>query len=272
MEQIGLVVGVLGFVLGPLTGYYFYRKSIRQREPWWSRKGTTLIRDYSKRLPGMDILYDGNPVPNLTITKILFWNHGAETIDSSDVSVNDPLRIETTADSAMLDVRILASNLTTAGLSFTRSGDRIAKVEFEFFDKGQGFVAEVIHTGDGPAAAWMAGTIKGAGHPVLRRPPVLRSRVRSLVIETWLILFGAMALPLLFVARMIQDSFGIPVVSAPSIIFLMLYTGGALIAIGMAMFLWLRRFATGDYSSIPKGLEVFLIDEAAEEPPGENQT
>src|SRR5438477_11312597 len=79
-------IGVLGLV----TGYYFYRKSLREKMPCWSIKSNVLVQDNIARLEGVEISYNGQKVENLVISRILFWNNGSETIDSQDIALANP--------------------------------------------------------------------------------------------------------------------------------------------------------------------------------------
>src|SRR6266545_2886551 len=116
---LGIVGTVLG-VIGLITGYYFYRKSLRNKEPYVSFKENNLIQGYISKFEGLEVLYRGHKVETLTVSKIIFWNGGAETIHRSDITTTDPIRVVGTNDDVkILDVKIVASNNGASQFSCT---------------------------------------------------------------------------------------------------------------------------------------------------------
>ena len=73
----GAVIGVLGIV----TGYVFYLKSKREKEPCYSEDDVNLIKGYSSIFKDLSIKYQRKPIENLTVSKLVFWNNGNEIID-----------------------------------------------------------------------------------------------------------------------------------------------------------------------------------------------
>jgi hypothetical protein len=50
-----------------------------------------LIKDFSKKLVNLEVLYSGSKVENLTVSKVALWNDGNETIRQEDIALSDPL-------------------------------------------------------------------------------------------------------------------------------------------------------------------------------------
>ena len=78
----GTVVGILGIV----AGYIFYRLSIRTKEPYWSIVSNNLIQDNITQLNDLEVKYKRQKVETVTVSKILLWNKGGETIDRLDIT------------------------------------------------------------------------------------------------------------------------------------------------------------------------------------------
>ena len=67
VDIIGLSVGIVGILVGVAVSYYFYRKSLRVKEPYWAVRSNNLIEGYSAKLDDLRILYKDNRIENLTI-------------------------------------------------------------------------------------------------------------------------------------------------------------------------------------------------------------
>jgi multisubunit Na+/H+ antiporter MnhG subunit len=159
---LGIIGTVLG-VIGLLTGYIFYKWSLRVKEPRVSQKTNNLIRDYIAKFDGLEILYKGAKIQNLTVTKILFWNEGSETIDKQDLTNADPLRITVDDGYIILDYRIISCNNEASKFNCVLSEDKSSLlIEFDYIDRNQGLVVQVVHTGINQSDIWVTGVIKGA--------------------------------------------------------------------------------------------------------------
>jgi len=80
-------------LLGIIFAFVFYIKSRRSKKPFYSLKSVNIIRDFSSVLSDLEIKYQNESVKNLTITKIVFWNGGNETIRNNDIASANPITI-----------------------------------------------------------------------------------------------------------------------------------------------------------------------------------
>ena len=103
---LGGGIGVIGLLFAITSFVMLYKKKV----PKFSMKSTNIFSDYSGILPGLLIKYLENPVSNLTVTKVAFWNAGRQTIDGTDVAVADPLRVEVDVDFRILDARLIGTS------------------------------------------------------------------------------------------------------------------------------------------------------------------
>lgn len=161
-DIIGVALGIASLIIGTVVSFYFYRKSLRLKDPCWSIRSNNLIRGYSSKLSGLKIEYNEQNVENLTISKIIFWNDGAETIKRDDITTANPLRIIGTEQVELLEVRPLSSSSTSNCLKCELTEDKkSAPIEFEYLDQGQGAVIQVVHTGTTSKNINIIGDIKG---------------------------------------------------------------------------------------------------------------
>jgi hypothetical protein len=160
---LSLALAVVSIVLACV----FFHKSRRIKEPCWAVRSINLIKGYSARLRDLDVLFRGERVENLSISRIAFWNHGSDTINAADIPTKSPLQI-TVKDIRLLDIRILQTNHDSCNFSveLDKNGTS-ARIGFDYCDRGQGVVLQVVHTGTGATDIVLEGKVKGA--PLERR-------------------------------------------------------------------------------------------------------
>lgn len=155
---IGIIIGVVGIIFSIV----FYIKSLRAKRPVWRIRSNNLISDYQNILTKLLISYDGNQVADLTVSKIVFWNSGQETIDRDDIQTANPLRVIVAEGLAFLDVKVLQSCGDSANFSVRVSDDRGAVfLDFDYLDKNHGALIQVVHNGKKSEDISIVGDIKG---------------------------------------------------------------------------------------------------------------
>lgn len=164
------LLGTILAILGIVTGYIFSRIHIPQERPCWAIRSSNIIKDYSSSIPGLSIEFRGVKVKNLPISKILFWNSGADPIRSQDIPSSNPLRIEVTdEDLSILGVSIIADNNPASEFGHTlMEGKKYVQLEFNYLNKNNGAVIEVIHSGLSSSDIIVDGEIIGPGKPIKR--------------------------------------------------------------------------------------------------------
>lgn len=161
-DYLGLSVGIIGILIGIIASYYFYRKSLKIKEPCWSVRSSNLIQDYSTKVEQLKILYKDEPVENLTISRVLFWNNGSDTIDGSDIKTANPLKIVGAENVNILDSTIIASNNASSQIkAILNKAENSIPIEFDYLDDKQGAVIQIIHTGKTSEDIKVIGDIKG---------------------------------------------------------------------------------------------------------------
>jgi hypothetical protein len=159
-------------VLGIALAFVFFIKSRRSKKPFYALKSVNIIRDFSSVLSDLTIAYKNEPVKNLTITKIVFWNGGNETIRNNDIAAANPITISSKDESKILNGDIIRQSNKDNLLKLTKTKDgQCFELSFDFLDQEQGGVIQVVHTGISSKDLEVKGTIKGVGDPVLRKIP-----------------------------------------------------------------------------------------------------
>lgn len=161
-DIIGTSVGLIGIFIGFFISYYFYRKSLRQKEPLWAIRSNNIIKDSRQVIENLTVLYNNVSVDNLTISMLILWNDGDETINRQDIETINKLRINCTGESQILDARVIASNNSSSQFNVIKPEScKCAYISFEYLDKSQGAVIQVVHTGLSSDALVVVGDIKG---------------------------------------------------------------------------------------------------------------
>lgn len=161
-ERIGLIVGIFSIFIGIIISYYFYRKSLKIRQPYWAIRSNNLIYGFCNIVDDLEITFESEPVENLTISKIIFWNNGLETINYDDLTTINPLRIKGISETKILQASIIRSNNKSSNftLEYFKEDNKV-KINFDYLDQNQGVVIQVIHTGKSSKDIEILGDIKG---------------------------------------------------------------------------------------------------------------
>lgn len=147
MNYIFGILGVALAIVGLIASFYFYRKSIRIKEPVYSIKSNNVISDYSSTYQNLTVSYKNERVENFTVSKVLFFNKGAETLNRDDIATMNRLRILAN-QGIILDTTVLQVNNPSSDfkVGLNRENNWIV-VDFDYLNQHQGAVIEVIHTG-----------------------------------------------------------------------------------------------------------------------------
>lgn len=148
-------------ILGIIFTAYFYFKSKKIRIPIYILRTVNLVRENVQKIDTVNILYAGNKVNNLSITKIAFWNDGKETINNSDVAQNNPIRLIIDKDCIFLDAEIIYQKNPSNDFNISISNDnKYVDITFDYFDFEEGIVLQVFHTGNKSDDITLVGQIK----------------------------------------------------------------------------------------------------------------
>lgn len=165
-------IGCIFAVVALIGMFVLYIKGKKIKLPYYIIRSINIVKDYASRIESLELLYSGQKIENLTITKIAFWNGGRDTIDKSDIAPADPLAIRIKGDAKILDTRIIFEKNPANKFSIILSTDQTyVTSNFDFIDKDEGVVIELIHTGKSNKDIEFTGTIKGAGNIMERFYP-----------------------------------------------------------------------------------------------------
>lgn len=246
-------------VVGIVFSYLLFVKSKRNKEPCWDVKSNNLIRNFSSNIPKLEILYGKEKVENLTVSRIIFWNNGAETLERSHIVIANPLRISVKQGVKILDAEVLVSNNPHSDFSLIKSNDELsARIELEYLDKNDGAVIQIIHTGVSSIDISIDGSIKGVKRIYIKRVIELNNSTTfsKLYLSSLVIFISVFISVLSILTELPKDSqlLLFPQSFSRADPTVNMYIAGIftyVIFSGIFVIYWLIR------TKIPKGLEIF---------------
>jgi hypothetical protein len=108
-------------------------------------------------------LFNGTLVSDLSVSRIVVFNGGADPIRKTDIAPAAALAIEVPSDVTMLDATLVSVNnrINRVEVKFDPITNR-ALVEFDYLDKNEGGVFDVVHYGGSQPSASLTGVVIGA--------------------------------------------------------------------------------------------------------------
>jgi hypothetical protein len=135
---------------------------------WYGRKGSlptycvwsTVLLDGDGLPRTVETTFGGNPVRQLSVSRIAFWNAGSDPIRDMDLQQLDPLRIEHNEHAEILAHMIAAQSLPANAFSTHNDAKATVKCSLSYLDPNQYAVVDVVHTG-ATEGLLMRGTLSG---------------------------------------------------------------------------------------------------------------
>ena len=245
-----LVFAVLGF----LSVFIVYFKTKKARRPCYAVSSYNIFTDVVSEVESLEVSYAGKQVGSLTSTKVLFWNKGRETIRKDDLAPSDTLKLETEGEVRILDAKILhQKNPANRFHVPTPLHTSMLPLAFDFVDRDEGVVIQLLHTGRSSMDIRLTGTVMGAGSPIRKR--VYPRSVPDFLVNTKRpFLYGALSelsAPLLMFVFWLGIAIYSVLLPEKGLDWgaIMIIGGMAFLALGITLARLIRR--------VPRGFEVF---------------
>lgn len=141
---VGVLVGIIGLV----TAYFFYRRSlIRPRLVF--RSNTVHVVGKNPRFPSkLKIFYGSKEVPKVVKTSVVLWNDGNTTLSTNQITASDPLRIEIHGESELLDVDVsrVSREVNAFTANISPNSPSTIDISFDYLDPKDGALIRILHT------------------------------------------------------------------------------------------------------------------------------
>ena len=156
LNLIFFLLAVIGIVFGMLS----YFKTKKSRKPTYRIRTFNLIKEINK-IDSVSILYKGENIENLSVSRIAIWNSGKETINKTDVAQNDRFRIEIDNSASILDYKLTLQKNEANGFKLNKADDNCIIIDFDYFDYNEGIIIELYHTATNSSNITLKGSFKG---------------------------------------------------------------------------------------------------------------
>lgn len=138
------ILSVVGFIYAIICQH----KNKEKKELSFARKSHMLIQNSKEKFEKLSILYDGKTVSNLCVSKYCIWNSGNRTLNRSDVVQTKEITIATIEDNKILEASILSITEETNNFTLEKIDEQTVRVLFDYVDRKDGVVIQVVHTGE----------------------------------------------------------------------------------------------------------------------------
>lgn len=141
---VGSMIGILGLI----SGYVLYKKSVKKTNPCYQYRTNTIIGKKSDDVSkDIEIKFKGKEVDNIKRTVIAIWNDGNDYLDSKRILEEKPLTISF-EDGEILSHQV-KSQTSTALTTHTEQGkSNEIFIYFNYLDAKEGFCIEIMHTSE----------------------------------------------------------------------------------------------------------------------------
>jgi len=136
---ISLALAVLGIVLTI--------KSKQKLEFSWAANTNLIVENKKSLIDGFEMLFNGVPVDDLSVTKIAIWNSGNKEIVNTQMYSDNKLRIVGDDTVNILQSAIVA-NANEDSKFETNQKENVINIDFECAEKKDGIVVQIIHSGN----------------------------------------------------------------------------------------------------------------------------
>lgn len=119
-----------------------------RKEISFSSNSFKIINAGKSTIPELQLLYQNKAIDNLTITRFAIWNSGNRVISSDDIVAVKPLTLAChNNETKILDATIIKQGEPTNMFKTIRAEEDKFILDFDYIDKQDGIVLQVLHTG-----------------------------------------------------------------------------------------------------------------------------
>jgi len=168
---VGSILGIIGIVFGIVT-HFLNRQRTKLVYCYSSQR---LLGHKDENLPnGITVQHHGTNIPRLSRSILVIWNEGEKTIHRDDLVKTDPLRIDMGEDGKVLTATLIKVSRDVNKLQLLAGIPRpnSVQIDFDFLDKNDGAIIEVLHTSEMTAIA-ITGTVQGLPRGIKDVGPII---------------------------------------------------------------------------------------------------
>lgn len=107
-----------------------------------------IIIEGKSNIDKLQIRYDGQDIADLSCTKFYIWNSGNTVLNTSDIVSSRPICIKNTGSAVILNAEIVRVSDETNSFVIKSANEQSVEISFDYVDHGEGFVMQILHSGD----------------------------------------------------------------------------------------------------------------------------
>lgn len=207
------LIGVPSFIFA----IYTWCRGKTKKELSFFKNRYQIVESGRSSIPKFQIFFSGKEINDLTITKFAIWNSGNDVIRREDMVSDNPLCIKCKDDAKILDAKIIAKNEDTNRFSVHRVTTTEVEIDFEYVDKREGIVLQIMHSGDS-SDLFLDYKIKGGKKITARSSDITRKmrhfmrqhRLKSLKLDALFLIIEAVFMSALLVGMVLTEMHVIP--------------------------------------------------------------
>lgn len=155
---LSFFIGIIGLAIG----IFSYLKSKKVKRLSYEKHSFNLVNDSISKFPKLELKYDNNKISNLSITKLILWNSGNETIDKKDIISSEQIHITKSNDTIIYNIEI--KEIVEKSNNFLILEENNSwNIIFDYIDPQQGISIEIFHSKISSKDIKIKGKIKGLG-------------------------------------------------------------------------------------------------------------
>lgn len=139
------LIGIPSFIFA----IYTWIKGKNKKRVSTEKKSYRIVKKSKRSIDRLKLFFDDKEIEDVAITQIALWNSGNEEIRKDDIASERPICIKSKNNANILDAEISVESETSNKFIIKSVASKCIKIDFEYFDKKEGIVVQVIHTGSG---------------------------------------------------------------------------------------------------------------------------
>jgi len=177
---------------------FFYFKSKKDKKLYYAILSHNIVRDLVSRIDSLEMLYAGERIENITVTKIAFWNAGNDTIKGQDIKKPLTVTVENGYKILKADQFYIINKENKFSINLSDDKSHII-VDFDYLDKNQGEIIQLYHNGKSENDIKIDGYIMGSGAPIHKNAIKVLDSISLIHLGLWL------GLPVFFIVITVAD-------------------------------------------------------------------
>lgn len=160
-NPVFMIAGPIFGFIGIILAIIFHLRNKREKIPNYYINSYNVISDKLKnKVKDIEIFFKKGKIQSLTVSKIVIWNAGNETIWKKDIPKTNKFIITTDKEYEIYDFEIISLDDEDVQLNLEKINNKI-EINFEYLEPQKGFIIKVTHSGHSSKCLTLSGKVIG---------------------------------------------------------------------------------------------------------------